>query len=120
MPLHNAFDQVATETTLGEVADAATGRTVLAATKVVTVPASPLTVSPPAGQALAVVWVSATPEPDADAFPQVAVVLGADELYRCYAVQHRQRFVGAVDEDLVVSVSGTGGSVAVTVHYEVV
>lgn len=71
--------------------------------------------TPAAGQAIRLHWVSAINDPDASNNPLVQVKLGSTELYRAYAVAHRQVFEGAADEALTVTLDQTG-SVAVTAH----
>lgn len=78
---------------------------------------APLTISPAAGNALRLWWVSGIPDPDQSSTGRVTVALGGVELYRAPAVAHRQRFDGAADQDIVVTVVGDG-EFDVTVHYE--
>lgn len=76
-----------------------------------------MTITPAAGNALRLWWVSAIADPDNATSPSVRVALGATEVYRAPAVAHRQRFDGAADQTLTVTVVGTG-DVDVTIHYE--
>lgn len=78
---------------------------------------TPMTITPAAGNALRLWWVSAIADPDNATSPSVRVALGATEVYRAPAVAHRQRFDGAADQTLTVTVVGTG-DVDVTIHYE--
>lgn len=73
--------------------------------------------TPAAGKAIRLHWFSAINDPDEASTPLVKVSLGATELYRAYAVAHRQVFDGAVGDALVVNLSGAA-SVAVTAHIE--
>lgn len=72
--------------------------------------------TPTTGRALRVLWVAAINDPDQAQSPLVQVKLGSTELYRAYAVAHRQTFTGAVNAALTVTLD-QAGSVAVTVHY---
>lgn len=73
--------------------------------------------TPAAGKAIRLHWVAAINDPDEATSPLIKISLGATELYRAYAVAHRQQFVGAVGAPLVVNLSGAA-SVAVTAHVE--
>lgn len=76
-----------------------------------------LTVSPSSGNAIRLWWVSAIPDPDNSATGSARVTLGATEVYRAPALAHRQRFDGASDESITVTIIGDG-SFDVTIHYE--
>lgn len=79
---------------------------------------SPLTVTPAAGNAIRLWWVSAIGDPDNSATGVVTVTLAPHgTVYRAPAVAHRQRFDGDADEALTVAVVGSGTFEA-TVHYE--
>jgi hypothetical protein len=73
--------------------------------------------TPAAGKAIRLHWISAINDPDEEATPLVKVKLGATELYRAYAVAHRQTFEGAADAALVVNLSAAA-SIAFTAHIE--
>lgn len=91
-------------------------RNVLAQTATVS-PGSPLTVTPTAGKAIRLYWITSVPSPDAPTAGRVTVTLGGKgEIYRAVALGHRQRFDGAVNGTLVVTASDATHEV--TVHYE--
>ncbi len=73
--------------------------------------------TPTSGKAVRLVWVSAINDPDEAASPLIKISLGGTELYRAYAVAHRQQFEGAVDAPLVVNLS-EAASVAFTAHIQ--
>lgn len=86
---------------------------------VATVTASGLTIihTPAAGKAIRLFWVSAISDPDASASPLIRLKIGALECYRSYGIAHWERFDGAADEPLTVTLD-EAGSVAVTAHLE--
>lgn len=71
--------------------------------------------TPASGKAIELEWVSAINDPDEASNPLIKVKLGATEIYRGYALAHRETFTGAADAALVVNLSGAA-SVAVTAH----
>lgn len=73
--------------------------------------------TPTAGKAVRLHWVSAINDPDEASSPLIKVSLGTTELYRAYAVAHRQTFTGAANDALIVNLSDAA-SVAVTAHIE--
>jgi hypothetical protein len=77
--------------------------------------------APAAGHRLRVQWVSAVSDPSASTAPLITVKFGAAgtgyELYRQYAISHRETFDGATDQHLFVNLS-QAGTVPVTVHYQ--
>lgn len=71
--------------------------------------------TPAAGRAVQLHWIYAVNDPDEASSPLIKVKLGGTELYRAYAVAHRQTLTGAADAALIVNLSGAA-SVAVTAH----
>lgn len=87
----------------------------------VTLPATTgdhVAVACPSGQQIEVYWVSAIADPTATNQPLVTVSLGATPLYAEYALAHWEKFVGGVDEDVVVNLN-VDVPVSVTVHYKI-
>jgi hypothetical protein len=103
--------------TTAETADEARfGGGKLSATAQVTAAGDTTVLTPSAGMALRVYWVSAINDPDASQSPRIIVKFGSTELYRAYAIAHWEIFQGQVDQPLVVNLDQSG-DVAVTVHY---
>lgn len=75
-------------------------------------------VTPAAGKAIRVVWVSAIPSPDNVSANRVRFKFGAGgaPFYEAYAVAHWEVFQGAVNTPLVLN-AATAEPVSVTVHY---
>lgn len=74
--------------------------------------------TPTAGKALRVVWVSIIPSSDNTAAVLARVRLGAGSpFYQAYALAHWEAFQGAINDPLIVNLSTGGQPVAVTVHY---
>lgn len=87
-----------------------------AAVATVTASGDTTLVTPAAGKAVRLFWVSAINDPDESTTPLIRVLLGAQEVYRGYAVSHWEVFTGAVNQPLTINLSGPA-SVAVTAHY---
>lgn len=91
-------------------------RDVLAATATVT-PGVPLVVTPAAGKKIRLWWLTAIPSPDNVTTGRVtATLVGKGEIYRCYAIGHRQRFDGNANGTLTVA--SVDGTYEVTIHFE--
>lgn len=74
-------------------------------------------ITPAAGNAIRVVWVSAIPSPDNTAANRVRFSFGAGPaFYEAYALSHWEVFQGGVDVPLVVNAQ-TAEPVSITVHY---
>ncbi len=90
-----------------------------AATATVTASGDTTVITPAAGNAIRVFWVSAINDPDETTTPLIKVKIGSTEIYRGYAIAHWEIFAGAADETVVVNLSGlVVNGVAVTIHYE--
>lgn len=87
-----------------------------AAVATVTASGDTTILTPTAGMALTVYWISAINDPDETTTPLVKVKIGSTEIYRAYAVAHWEPFTGAVNASLVINLDGAA-SVAVTAHY---
>ena len=87
-----------------------------AATAQVTAAGDTTVLTPSAGLALTIYWVSAINDPDAAVSPRIIIKFGSSELYRTYAISHWEPFTGAIDQSLVVNLD-QAADVAVTVHY---
>lgn len=74
-------------------------------------------VTPAAGKAIRLFWVSFVPSPDNQAANLFQVRIGSSAKYLGYAVAHWEVFDGAADESLIVN-AATSAPVAVTVHYQ--
>ena len=75
-------------------------------------------ITPSAGKAIKVYWVSAINDPDAALSPLITVNLaGVGNIYNAYAVAHWELFTGSINGVLQVTLD-QAGSVAVTVHYK--
>lgn len=87
--------------------------------KVATITASGNTTvhTPASGNAIRLFWVSAINDPDEATTPLIEIRLGTTPFYRGYAVAHWEMFEGAVNEALIVNLSGAA-SVAFTAHYQ--
>jgi hypothetical protein len=80
--------------------------------------AGPTTVyTPAAGKRVRLRWVYAINDPSLSTAPLIKVSLGANELYRVYALSKRQLVTGPVDGALIIDLSAVG-SVAVTALIE--
>jgi hypothetical protein len=73
--------------------------------------------TPASGKCVRLHWVYAISDPTASAAPLIDVKLGADTIYRVYALSKRQRKTGAMDAPLIINL-GSAGSVAFTVILE--
>lgn len=75
-------------------------------------------VTPPVGQSVRVVWVSAIANPDNNNANRVRFKFGAggSPFYESYAVAHWEVFQGAVDVPLLLNLQ-TAEPVSITVHY---
>lgn len=87
-----------------------------AAVATVTAAGSTTVLTPATGKAIRLFWLSAITDPDEANSPLIKVLLGANELYRAYAISHWELFTGAVNASLTVDLS-SAASVAVTAHY---
>lgn len=79
--------------------------------------AAPLTITPAAGNALRLWWVLVIPDPDNSSTGSAQVAIGPTEVYRAPALAHRQRFDGAANQSITVTIVGNG-TFDTTVHYE--
>ncbi len=75
-------------------------------------------VSVAADEVLTLYWITAIGDPDETDTPLIQIFIGSTELYRAYAIAHREKFTGSAGEDLTVTLSGNG-SVAITAHYTI-
>ena len=73
--------------------------------------------TPASGYKIKLHWISAINDPDEASNPLIKVVLGSTEIYRVYALAHRETFTGPTDGTLKINLSGTA-SIAVTAHLE--
>ena len=73
--------------------------------------------TPAAGKRIRLHWMYAISDPSASTNPLINVFLGANAIYRVYALSKRQVFSGPVDGALIVNLS-MAGSVAVTALLE--
>lgn len=76
-------------------------------------------ITPTSGKAIRLLWVAFIPNPDNSSANLVTVgfVAAATSLYTGYALAHWERFDGAVDQHLRITLANSQ-PVAVTVHYE--
>ncbi|PTL55748.1 hypothetical protein [Paraconexibacter algicola] len=89
----------------------------LAAVATVTASGDTTIVTPAAGKAIRLYWITAINDPDEATSPLIRVSLGSSEVYRGYAISHWEVFTGATNAPLTVNLSGAA-SVAVTAHYQ--
>lgn len=73
--------------------------------------------TPASGKAIRLRWIYAVNDPTSETAPLIKVKLGSTEIYRVYALSKRQLKTGAVNDALVINLSGTA-SVAVTAILE--
>lgn len=74
-------------------------------------------VTPSAGNRITLYWVSAIADPQTSTNPVITILQGSTCRYSGYAVAHWEKFVGGIDEPVVVNLSTGGTTVAVTIHY---
>jgi hypothetical protein len=74
-------------------------------------------VTPAAGNAIRVFWVSAINASPNVSFPVATIRIGTTVLYASSAISHWELFVGSADEKVTAQIS-TSGKVDVTIHYE--
>lgn len=73
--------------------------------------------TPTAGKAVRLRWIYCISNPTAETPPLIEVRMGANPIYRVYALSKRQLKTGNPDEALIVNLSGAG-AVAVTAILE--
>lgn len=124
MSLQNMFGAITLEATqLGIKSDLderfSGGKTAVGVT--LTAAGDNTVITPPAGQSVRVVWVSAIPSSDNAAANLVKFKFGAGgtPFYQAYALAHWEVFQGAVNVPLIVNCA-TAEAVSVTVHYRIV
>lgn len=89
----------------------------LAVVATVTAAGDTVILTPSLGKRLEIYWVYALPSPSSESFALINIRLGSNDIYRTYAIAHWEKFVGGIDEPLVVNLSAVD-NVAVTVHYK--
>jgi hypothetical protein len=114
MALRNAFEEMATEVTIGQ--RFAGGK--LAKTAQVTAAGDTTIHTPAAGKAIRLFWISALNDPDQVQTPRITIKFSGatSNLYAAYAIAHWEIFTGAVNAPLVVNLDQSG-DVAITMHY---
>lgn len=74
-------------------------------------------ITPAAGNAIRVFWVSAINSAPATSFPVANIRIGTKSIYNLSAISHWEIFEGAADEEVTGQLS-VAGQVDVTIHYQ--
>lgn len=74
--------------------------------------------TPDLGKAVRLRWIYAINDPSSSGVPLIKIRLGSTEIYRVWALSKRQVTTGAINDSLIVNLSGSAGNVAVTAILE--